>query len=464
MDAVTRPADRRVLWAIASTGFVSSLQFTLMVPALPSFPELLNVSVSDASWIVTITLLTGTVVTPILARLADMRGRKRMLLIAMITLGVGSLIAAIWSSHFWLVMLGRAMQGFGTTIVPIGVSLLRSILPRDRAVIGIAMLSGTVGIGSGFGLPLAGVLLASGGLPFTFLFSALGAAITATLVWRWVPEQHNRANGSFDLVGASVLAVGLTAILLIVSKVGEWGITSPATIAAALVCGVAIALFIPLQLRSSSPVIDLRLATRPAMVIANAVGFLTSFAMFANFLLTMQEARAPESTAIGLGLAEISAGLVLVPFAVAMVLGAPATAALMRRFGTRAVLLVGSLVMAISFGFRFFVHGSLVALLIGTLLAGVGTALVFGTLPTLVLDVVPIAQASSASGLNSLMRSVSGAVASAAFAFLLTLYGIVLLPDYLTETGLMIGLGTTSLFCLLSTVLTWFLPRRQQSA
>lgn len=461
---MTRPADRRVLWAIASTGFVSSLQFTLMVPALPSFPELLSISPSDASWIVTITLLTGTVVTPILARLADLHGRKKMLLISMITLGVGSLIAAIWSTHFWLVLLGRAMQGFGTTIVPIGVSLLRSVLPRDRAVVGIAMLSGTVGVGSGFGLPMAGVLLAAGGLQLTFLFSAMAAAVTATLVWRWVPERQEGATGSFDLLGASVLAAGLTAVLLIVSKVGEWGLTNPLIIASAIVFVAAVALFIPMQLRNASPVIDLRLAMRPSMVIANAVGFLTSFAMFSNHLLTMQEARAPASTAIGLGLPEISAGLVLVPFATAMVLGAPPTAALMRRFGTRTVLLVGCLVMALAFTYRFFIHGGLVALLIGTLLAGIGTALVFGTLPTLVLDVVPIAQASSASGLNSLMRSVSGAVASAAFAFVLTVYGLTALPDYLTETGLMIGFGTIALFCLLSTVLTWFLPRQPHSA
>ncbi len=455
---MTRPADRRVLWAIASTGLVSSLQFTLMVPALPSMPEALNVSVSDASWVVTITL-----VTPILARLADLHGRKKMLLVAMITLGVGSLIAAVWASNFWLVMLGRAMQGFGTTIVPIGVSLLRGILPRERAVIGIAMLSATVGVGSGFGLPLAGVLLHFGGLPLTFIVSAIGAVITSVMVWRWVPDRHESAPGSFDLVGAAVLAAGLTAILLIVSKVGEWGIASVPTVIAAIVACVSVALFIPLQLRSPSPVIDLRLAMRPAMVIANALAFFTSFAMFSNHLLTMQEAVAPASTDIGLGLPEIAAGLVLVPFAIAMVAGAQPTAALMRRFGTRTVLMLGCAVMTVAFAFHVMVHNGLIALLVTTLIAGIGTTLVFGSLPTLVLDVVPIEQASSASGLNSLLRSISGAAASAAFAFLLTTFGIDLLPDFLTETGLMIGFGTIALFCLLSTVLTWFLPRRQQS-
>lgn len=460
---MTRPADRRVLWAVASTGLVSSLQFTLMVPALPSMPEVLDVSVSDASWVVTITLLTGTVVTPILARLADLHGRKRMLLLSMITLGVGSLIAAVWASNFWLVLLGRAMQGFGTTIVPIGVSLLRGILPRDRAVIGIAMLSATVGVGSGFGLPLAGLLLHLGGLPLTFFISAVGAVVTSIMVWRWVPDRHEATPGSFDLLGAAVLATGLTAILLMVSKVGEWGVASvPFAICTGVVI-VAVAVFIPLQLRSASPVIDLRLAMRPAMVIANALAFFTSFAMFSNHLLTMQEALAPTTTDIGLGLPEISAGLVLVPFAIAMVAGAQPTAALMRRFGTRMVLLLGCAVMTFAFAFHAFVHGGLIPLLITALFAGIGTTLVFGSLPTLVLDVVPIEQASSASGLNSLLRSISGAAASAAFAFLLTMYATAAFPDFLTEAGLMIGFGTIALFCLLSTVLTWFLPRRQPS-
>ena len=136
---------------LAACGMLTSLQFTLIVPILPLMPALLGTTAADASWLITVTLLTGVVGTPVVTRLADLHGRRRMLLVAMALLVAGSVIAAVVPG-FLAVLIGRALQGFGTAVVPIGIALLSALVSRRRAVLGIALMSGTLGMGSALGL------------------------------------------------------------------------------------------------------------------------------------------------------------------------------------------------------------------------------------------------------------------------------------------------------------------------
>jgi len=108
--------ERLIIAVLAGCGMLTSLQFTLIVPVLPEIPGLLDVSANDASWMVTVTLLTGTAATPVLTRLADLRGRRRMLLVCLALLVVGSVIAALGLT-FPTVLVGRALQGSSTAIL-----------------------------------------------------------------------------------------------------------------------------------------------------------------------------------------------------------------------------------------------------------------------------------------------------------------------------------------------------------
>ncbi len=138
-------------------GMVSALQFTLVIPLLPEFPGLLDISTSNSSWLVTATLLTAAVSTPVVARMADMYGKRRMLSVALGAMIVGSVICAMEVS-FLTMIAGRALQGFGASLIAVGISLLRDKLPPERIGSAVALMSATMGIGSALGLPLAGVL------------------------------------------------------------------------------------------------------------------------------------------------------------------------------------------------------------------------------------------------------------------------------------------------------------------
>ena len=133
-----------IVATLAVTGVVVAMTQTLLVPLISALPELLNASVSDAAWVITATLLSGAISTPIGGRLADLYGKKRIMLLFSIPFVVGSVLCAL-STSIWPMILGRGLQGLGTCIIPLGISLLHDTLPRDK--VGGAMTDLTRGIG-----------------------------------------------------------------------------------------------------------------------------------------------------------------------------------------------------------------------------------------------------------------------------------------------------------------------------
>ncbi len=430
--------ERLIVGVLAAAGMLSSLQFSLIVPALPELPVLLGASTADTSWVLTITLLAGTVGAPIIARLADMYGRRRMLLLTLVLLVIGSIIAPL-GMNLPVMLVGRALQGIAMAILPIGISLLSSLVSPARAKMGIALMSATLGIGSTMGLALSGVLTAWGGLYAVFWFSAILGIAFIVLIFVVIDEVPTSGSARFDVLGALMLTGSLACLLLVISQVVEWGLASPIVITLTIVAIVVFALWVPYELRHPAPVVDVRLAVRSPILQINIASFVGSFGMYANFLLTMQEARGPVADGMGLGLPIVTAGLVLTPSALAMIMFAPAAGRMLNRHGGKPTLIFGSAVMAAAFMFRAFFHGGLAIVLLGSLLVGVGVAFAFAAMPALILASSPPAQAAATTGVNTLSRALAGAVASAAFALVLTALPSTMDSDYLSDAGLTVS-------------------------
>lgn len=464
LDNRPRTAPGLAITALAASGTLTSLQFTLVVPALPAIAAALSVPMSDAAWFVTVTLLTGAIGTPILTRMADMYGRKRLLLISLGLLIVGSVIAAVGMS-FATVLLGRALQGVATAIVPIGISLLRDQVSAERASSAVALMGATMGIGSVIGLVLSGVLLQAFGVPALFWFSAIAGIVFLVGIMLTVNEPPAHSGGKFDLLGALVLAVGLGAILLVISKGVQWGWASAGVLALAALGIATLALWVPLQLRHPRPVIDLRASFRAPILQINVASFFASTGMFGNHLLTVQEVQAPPGTGAGLGLSPLSAGLTMVPAAIAIVALSPVTGHLLNRFGGRPMLAAGSAIMSLAFAYRLVTHDSLATVVIGAACVGVGTALSFAAMPTLILAAAPLRDASSAVGINSLVRTLAGAVTSAIFALLISAFAVDAHgAQFLSETGITIAFAALAGCCGIAAVLALLLPRARLEA
>ena len=223
-----------VVTVVALCGTVVTLQQTLVVTVLPDFPQLLNTSADNASWLVTSTLLTGAVSTPIVGRLADMFGKRKLMLVCLATLLVGSVVAGLGGS-LGLLLIGRSLQGVGAALIPVGISILRDVLPPERINVAVALMGATLGLGGAVGLLISGTIYQTLGWHSLFWLAAAMAVILLVAVRLLVPESLVRTGGRFDYLGAILLSVAVSALLLAISKSGSWGWTSGPTIASFLV-------------------------------------------------------------------------------------------------------------------------------------------------------------------------------------------------------------------------------------
>lgn len=139
---------------LAFSGIVASLTQTLVVPLIAELPKIFDTTASNTSWVITVTLLAGAVSTPVAGKLGDMFGKRRMILISLIPLILGSILCAVAASVVPMII-GRGLQGLATGLVPLGISLLKDLLPPQRLHGAIALMSSSMGIGGALGLPIA---------------------------------------------------------------------------------------------------------------------------------------------------------------------------------------------------------------------------------------------------------------------------------------------------------------------
>ena len=416
-------STRRPTWLIVTilclAGTVVALQQTLMVPLLPDFPKILHTSPDDVSWLVTATLLTAAVATPIVSKLADMYGKRRMMIVAMVMMVIGSVICAVGES-FTMLVIGRAFQGFAASLIPVGISIMRDELPKERVASAVALMSATLGIGSALGLPLSGLIYESLGWEAIFWLSTVVGVLLIIAVLSTVPESELRTKGRFDFLGAVLLSIALTALLLAISKGGNWGWSSEPVILLFITAAVFLAAWVPYELRVSQPMVDLRTSSRRPVLLTNLASLLVGFSMYANMLATTQQLQLPQISGFGFGLAVTVAGLCMVPSGLAMVAFAPISASLTKKFGAKTTLIVGAAVLAGAYIARVFLTGEVWMIILGATAVSVGTAIAYAAMPTLIMRAVPITETASANGLNSLLRAVGTSTASAAIAAILT--------------------------------------------
>ncbi|MHA6740193.1 MFS transporter [Rhodococcus erythropolis] len=415
----TRRSSRLITAILCLSGTVVALQQTMVIPLLPDFPKILGVSADDASWLVTVTLLTSAVATPIVSRLADMFGKRRMMLISMTMIVVGSLVAAI-GGNFVALLIGRGLQGFAISMIPVGISIMRDELPKEKVASATALMSATLGIGSALGLPLSGLIFEHLGWPAIFWLSAIVGVLLIIAVAGVVPESSVRTRGKFDFLGAVMLSTALTAILLAISKGARWGWTSELTLLMFVIGIVTLALWFPYELRVTQPMVDLRTSAKRPVLLTNVASILVGFSMYANNLSTTQQLQMPKISGYGFELGVMAAGLCMIPAGLAMVFFAPVSANITKRFGAKITLIVGGTVLALAYIARVFLTGSIALIIISAAVVSIGTAIAYSAMPMLIMRSVPITETASANGLNSLLRSVGTSTSSAVVAAMLT--------------------------------------------
>ncbi|MDT0266852.1 MFS transporter [Streptomyces sp. DSM 44915] len=402
-----------IVGILAFAGITAALMQTLVVPLLGELATLLNTSASNASWVVTATLLAAAVATPVAGRLGDLYGKRRMLLISVAPLVLGSVVCAL-SSGVLPMIVGRGLQGLGMGVVPLGLSLLRDVLPAERLGTSIALISASMGVGGALGLPFSAAVAEHTSWRVLFWVAAGLSLLVGVLIWLFVPAGRTAAEPArFDGVGAVGLGGGLVCLLLAVSKGSDWGWGSVTTLGLFAAAAVLLLAWGRWELRVADPLVDLRLAGRPQVLFTNLASVLVGFSMYAQSLVVPQLLQLPEETGYGLGQSMMAMGLWMAPGGLMMMVLSPFGAKLSAARGPKVTLAVGSMVIAIGYGMSLPLLGSTWGLLLVTLVCSSGVGLAYGAMPTLIMGAVPQSETASANSFNTLMRSVGTSVAAA---------------------------------------------------
>ncbi|MFJ4787856.1 MFS transporter [Streptomyces sp. NPDC088794] len=458
------PRPNAVVAVLAFAGIVVALMQTLVIPIVPELPKLLDAPASDTAWAVTATLLAAAVATPVVGRLGDMFGKRRMLLISVVVLIVGSLICAL-SESLVPMIIGRAVQGLSAAVIPLGISIMRDELPIERLAGATALMSASLGVGGALGLPTAALIADHFDWHVLFWSSAGMGVVALVLVVLFVPESAVRSGGRFDVVGGIGMAAGLVSLLLAISKGADWGWSSGTTLG--LLAGAVVVLFAWgfYELRTTAPLVDLRTTAKRQVLVTNLASIAIGFSMFAMSLVLPQLLQLPEQTGYGLGRSLLTAGLVMAPSGLVMMAFAPVSAAVSKAKGPKVTLMIGALIVAAGYGLNIVLMSEVWHLVLVSCVIGAGIGFTYGSMPALIMGAVDPSETAAANSLNTLMRSIGTSTASAIAGVVLShmtisLGGIAVPSETGFKTVMAIGAGAA----LLAFAVASFIPPRRPVA
>jgi EmrB/QacA subfamily drug resistance transporter len=425
--AEIRRARPGVILAVLSLGALAyAVLSSAVIPALPVLQHSLHASETGVTWLLTGFLLSASVGTAIIGKLGDLYGKRRMLIWTLLVLSAGTLLAAVAGS-LRLVIVARVIQGVAGGIFPLAFSIMRDEFPPDKVPGSIGLMSSILGIGGGGGLVVGGLIAEHLSWHWLFwmpLIPMLAAAACTALL---IPESRVRAGGRVNWLSATLMSAGMICVLVAIAQTTVWGWVSLKTLSL-LTAGLAVcALWIVAEIRSPHPLVDMQLMASRGVWAPNLAAFLLGAGMYSAFLLLPQFAQLPRTTGFGYGASVVVAGLYLLPCSLGMGLVGSFAGRVERRFSSRQALVAGSVISAVACGWLGLASRPADMLTCSALL-GVGIGLAYAALGNLIVQAVPPDQTGVASGMNTVVRTLGGAVGGQVAATLVVDHTTGLLP------------------------------------
>jgi len=356
---------------------------TMLLPAIPDIIKEFNISYNTSSWILSAYLISGAVSTPVAGKLSDIYGRKKMVLIILIIYIVGISLGGLSTSITFLVI-ARVIQGIGISMFPIAFGIIRDQFPKEKLAIGVGVFSSMFAAGSVVGLALGANIIENFGWRTTF-FSIVFVAIGLWFVIRRYihdstdsidtielesqipnskdkkiknPQEANTLTNSnnIDIKGTITLAVTIISFLMILSFSQTQGIENPLLFVFIVVGITSLVLFVIIEKRSNSPLVNFQLMTNKVILSANIILVIAFLSMFTVFQTIPVLVRSPQP--LGFGENVITTATIQLPFMIVFLLFAPSSGFIVSRLGNVKPTIIGSIVSTIGFFSLFFFHSN----------------------------------------------------------------------------------------------------------
>jgi MFS family permease len=406
----------RITFLAVATSFtaVASLQ-SLIIPVLSTIGADLGADAVGQTWMLTAWLISAAVATPLLGRAGDLVGRRRMYLLALGAVAIGSLLSA-FAPNLTVMLFARVLQGLGAAVFPLGFGLVRDAFPSARLAGAIGGLSAIMAVGSGLGTVIAGPVSAVIGWRGLFALPLVLAATGLALGYFGLSRTTTRATGRINVLAAVLLSGWLVALLLPLSSGNQWGWGSPIVLTLFVVAAILASAWVAVELRSRNPLVDMKIMRLPAVWTTNVTALLTGAAMFGVWAYLPRLAETPTSSGYGLGVDASTAGLIMLPMLVTMASVGFVAGPLSRVLPFAAQLTLGAFLSALASIGIAFLHGNVWTLAAAAAVLGLGTGLVTSSTPNLIVRSVPADQVGIATGMNANIRTIGGAIGTTVFA------------------------------------------------
>ena len=409
--AATRPTDappRRLMPALYTGVFMSALDTAVVAPAIPALRESFAIDHRQAGLLMVVFVLCSLCSTAVLANLGDRHGRRPVFLGSVACFALGSLLIAL-SPQFWVVLLGRAIQGIGAGgIVPTASALIGDAVPPQQRGRALGMIGALYGMAFVVGPPMATLLMLGFSWHWIFLINLPVAAFVLWLGARSLPR-HTAVGGlpPLDRAGIVTATLALAALVLGITRVADDLLGLPLWPAFLLLALMAGGLLLRLERRHPSPVVPIALLRQRQLALTYTLTIGAGFGMGSVVFLT-------SIAQLAYGIAPQHGGFVLLPMVLCSMLGSMGAGRALNRLGARTLLLAGFSALALGYAASAWTAGGLWFFLLASMPVGLGVGIVVGgALRSIAIDEAPPAQRGAAQGMINLSTSV-GTLLSAA--------------------------------------------------
>jgi EmrB/QacA subfamily drug resistance transporter len=430
-------------WALSCTSLGMLLAATnsgTLIIALPDLERSLHTSLLALVWVILAYLIAATVLVLMAGRLSDLFGRKRayvggFLLFALASLGAG------FSPNATVLIIWRVLQGIGSSFLfANAAALVTDAFPREE--LGLAMGANTMvaAIGLVLGPVLGGALVAIS-WPWVFWFNvplALAGAAWGGLILRELSKPDSVRG--YDVLGTGTFVVGLTGLVLGVSRGGISGWNDPIVIGCLVAASVLLPLWVLIENRSPAPMLDLKLFRNRLFAAASAAAFINGLARFALMFLFVFYYQGAQ------GDSPITAGIKLIPLALGMLIASPIAGVYADRHGSRALAAIGMLVSAVGLAAMttLQVHTPYWQSGLWLFIVGAGSGMFNSPNTAAMMGVVPPYRRGIAAGARTLLQN-TGAVLSIAFVLAIVTSAVPKATLFAIFSGLAKGLSPEKL-------------------
>jgi MFS family permease len=375
----------------------------MLTPSLRSIASDFNVTSGQVSLILALYTVFGTAITPIVGKLGDIYGKKRVLMYVLVAYSAMVTMTS-FAPTFNLLLVSRTFQGVGLAIFPLAFSLVREQFPREMVPKAQGMISAMFGAGLALGLPVGAFISNDYGWRTNYHI-ATPFVITMTILMYFLVKESVFKNPivKLDYIGAGTLGASLAMLALGLAEGPTWGWNSTLVDGLLIVGAFLLAPLILYERRTKEPILNFKQLSNRNVMIANVLGLTTGVAMLLSFQSIAYQLTDPKPAGYGFDI--FTTGLYLLPLAIVMLVVTYPVGILISKIGVKPFLFAGTAIGI--FGF-YLMSTATTAIQIPEYLSvvSVGLAMLFVSMQNLLVLTVKPMQMGSATSMNAVFRNI----------------------------------------------------------